>query len=329
MSYNIYYNNNWLPLVFRLSESSIRICACIQGANMFQPSSLVACLCLTFIAGHGCRAFQLRHGLSSSGIAAQFAARCPKMKHCILEPQSWHGDPFHPQTWQTWTERFSLEWSEWLEPAYVCFGWELWRTHAAMEHEAQLARLNGWNHPCFESLEGADVVWKTFFPLNFVTQDALIVPLALGQSGPHWLCLSVYPCLPDLSLVIFDDPNVCGTLQFGPSQLSLAQTCCIASATPQIAQGLPLESLWIKEAEWIMQPYMHRVGDSLIDKGTLAPNRSAAEAQDYHTDTRTALYISEKIIEKVAINQTRTDKHSFIAHDNTSHIHNVCIRIYI
>ena len=76
-----------------------------------------------------------------------------------------------------------------------------------------------------------------------------------------------------------------------------------------------------------MQPYMHRVGDSLIDKGTLAPNRSAAEAQDYHTDTRTALYISEKIIEKVAINQTRTDKHSFIAHDNTSHIHNVCIRI--
>ena len=76
-----------------------------------------------------------------------------------------------------------------------------------------------------------------------------------------------------------------------------------------------------------MQPYMHRVGDSLIEKGTLAPNRSAAEAQDYHTDTRTALYISEKIIEKVAINQTRTDKHSFIAHDNTSHIHNVCIRI--
>ena len=220
MSYNIYYNNNWLPLVFRLSESSIRICACIQGANMFQPSSLVACLCLTFIAGHGCRAFQLRHGLSSSGIAAQFAARCPKMKHCILEPQSWHGDPFHPQTW---TERFSLEWSEWFESVYVCFGWELWRTPAAMEHEAQLARLNGWNHPCFESLEGADVVWKTVFPLNFVTQDALIVPLALGQSGPHWLCLSVYPFLPDL----------------------------------------------YKSSD--LQPYMHRVGDSLIDKGTLAP----------------------------------------------------------
>ena len=208
---------------------------------MFQPS---------FVA---CRAFQLRTGLSSSGIAAQFAARCPKVKYCILEPQTWHGDPFHPQTWTP--ERSSLE----------CFEM-LWVYES-------LCWVGVVGNPC------GDGAWSATWETQWVKPPVLWVVWKRGRCLKnslsfelcHWGCFDCYTCTPpiwatlaffvslsDLSRVLFDGPNVCGTLrhliQFGPSQLSLAQTRCIAYATPQIAQRLPFNSFGSRTQNELCSP---------------------------------------------------------------------------